>query len=107
MTKKKVINKIKALVEKHQNCGNVTMKMMDVTKPPRIASLGHNIHQVVDTLFIQVVEAVVYNHDKEEDSSLIEYEKLSEETLGEILELLEQYDAEQGKLFDNIRDEDF
>jgi hypothetical protein len=107
MTKKKLINLIKSLVNKHQQCGHVSMGMMEANTSPRITSIGKNTHQLVETLYPEVVEAVVYVHDRDEDRSFIEYEKLTEEVLGEILELLEQYDTEQGKLFDNIRDEDF
>lgn len=107
MTKKKIINRIKALVEKHQNCGIVTMAMMETESSPCIASLGQNTHQLVETLYPEVVEAIVYVHDREEDSSLIPYVKLSDEILAEILEDLEQYDATQGKLYDSISDEDF
>jgi hypothetical protein len=107
MTKRKIINRIKSLVEKHQNCGCVTMAMMETESSPCIASLGQSTHQLVETLYKDVVEAIVYVHDREEDASLITYENLSDEILNEILEDIEQYDVAQGKLYDNIRSEDF
>lgn len=104
MTKKKTINRIKALVEKHQNCGCVTMADMETESSPCIASLGHNTHQLVETLYPEVVEAIIYVHDREEDTSLIPYNELSDEILAEILEDLEQYDAVQSDNIENQED---
>lgn len=95
MGRKKLINRIKALVEKHQEDGSVTMSDMEANSSPCIATLGRNTQQLVESLYPDKVEAIVYVHDREEDSTFLPYEKLDDEILVEILELLEQYDAEQ------------
>lgn len=91
MGKRKLINTIKKFVE---NSGEPCVSMSDIEADhsPCINSIGKSTFELVERLFPETVEAVVYVHDREESSRYIPYGELSEEALQEIVLLIESYE---------------
>lgn len=88
MGKRKLINTIKKFVENHSE-DTVTMSDLNAESSPMVSSTGDDIVQLVERLYLDKVETVVYLKDNEIDTIFLEYGKLSEDTLQEIVNLIE------------------
>ncbi len=90
MGKRKLINQIKKFVEGFED-GCVTMADLEADSSPVVNSSGKNTFQLIERLYNEKVETVIYVHDREESSEFINYGDLSEDNLNEIVELINTY----------------
>jgi hypothetical protein len=107
-SKRTMISRIKALIEKHGTGGEYDKSLsfgeMEMDHTICIASLGDSTHQFAEVFGQHKVTAVTYVHDREEDEDYIAYEDLSREIVEEILEELESYGDAQDKLMESCKD---
>lgn len=90
MGKRKMINAIKKAFIEHGK-ESFTMNELQAESSPCIQIVDSNTCQLVETLYPTNVEAVVYVKEIQQSESFIEYGKLSDDILAEILELIENY----------------
>lgn len=104
-TKKTVIKRIKALIEKqgHGKDKVVTIADMEASSSPCIKHIGETA--ILAEIFGQHKATVfTYVGDIETNEDYISYEDLDRDVLDEILVLLEDYDVAMDKFFDSCLD---
>lgn len=91
MGKRKMINAIKKAFVEHGK-ESFTMNELQAESSPCIQIIDDNTCQLIETLYLDNVEAVVYVKDIQQSQSFIGYGKLSDDILAEILQLIENYE---------------
>lgn len=77
---------------------------------PCKSSIGNgkqNVSELIEQFELNSVSAVVYNDEQEIGWNDYTYEELEDYLIDEILEIMEDYDVEQQKLFDSTKNENF
>jgi LPS sulfotransferase NodH len=100
MTKRKLIKYIQELIAKHDS---PRFSDMEVESSPCLYSSGQTII-LIENISYNHAEAITYVRDEEVDSVDILYENLSNDTLEEILTILEIYDTMYDKTLDRCQD---
>ena len=99
-----------ALRRLFDNGGSTTTAELQVDSSPCIGGQGTNkmnVSTLVEGFNEDDVDIVTYNNETEISDGCIPYEDLAEDTIDEILVLLEEYDVDMNKTMDSTRDEDF
>jgi len=87
--------------------GDTSTTELELESSPVYNNLTGKICTLVEEFTEDYVHVVTYDDDIDIDEDDIPYEKLSDELIDEIYDLIEQYNIVQEKLYDSIRDEDF
>jgi len=87
--------------------GTTSTSELELESSPVYNNLTGKICTLVEEFTEDYVRVVTYDDDIDIDEEDVPYEKLSDELIDEIHTIMEYYDAEQEKLYDSIRDEDF
>jgi hypothetical protein len=87
--------------------GTTSTAELKLESSPIYNNLTGKICTLVQGFTEDYVHVVTYDDDIDIDEEDVPYEKLSDELIDEIHTIMENYDAEQEKLYDSIRDEDF
>ena len=103
MNKQEVIEKIQAVLV---NWGEFGIYEVENHGTPIVNSIGKT-QQVVEAINNQTVTVTTYVNDIETDEEEIFYSDLSLELLEEILIIADDYDAQEQKLFDSCKDENY
>lgn len=93
MTKDEQISEIKRII---REWGSTSCAELETESSPCIKSIGNgrnNISQLVETFYVDSVEAVTYQDDTVIAWDNFDYEELSEDIINEIYEIIEQYDV--------------
>jgi len=103
------ISIIKKIINEH---GEITSTDLELESCPCLYSKGNdetNISELVEEYRIDGVETLCYVGDHSQGYNFYAYEdeELSDEIIEEIKMIMENYEAEQIKLHDSCRDEDF
>lgn len=101
MKKNKMVARIKAIIAEW---GTVTTGELQLDCSPAYSSIGDETVGLVERFNAHDVGVDVYSHDVETDSFDVPYEKLSNDLLSEILEILEEYDAGMDKTMKRCQD---
>ena len=100
-------NKIDRIMGILNMWGQTTTSELELESSPVYNNLTGRICSLVETFNPKYVGVVTYDDDIDINEFDVNYEDLSNELLDEIYEIMENYDAEQEKLYDSIRDNDF
>jgi len=76
--------------------GSTSCTERECDHSPTINSIG-NIAEQIETFYADSVEAIVYDDDVETQYNSYQYEDLSEEIINEILEIVDEYEADMLK----------
>lgn len=87
--------------------GDTSTTELELESSPVYNNLTGKICTLVEEFTEDYVRVVTYDDDIYIHEVDIPYEKLSDELIDEIYDLIEQYNIVQEKLYDSIRDEDF
>jgi hypothetical protein len=87
--------------------GMTSTAELELSSSPVYNNISGKVCVLVEEFTEDYVRVVTYDDDIEIDEEDVPYEKLSDELIDEIHIIMENYDAEQEKLYDSIRDEDF
>jgi len=95
--------KIKSIIGKW---GMTTAKDLNLSTSPN-GTTNDNVYSLIERFNHYDVEVITYNNGIPIDFDIIEYIDLPDDVLDEVLAIIEDYDAEQTKLNDSIKDFDF
>ena len=87
--------------------GMTSTAELELESSPVYNNLTGKICTLVEEFTKDYVHVVTYDDDIDIDEDDIPYEDLSDDLIDEIHTIMENYDVEQEKLYDSIRDEDF
>ena len=87
--------------------GETSTAELELESSPVYNNLTGKICTLVEEFTEDYVRVVTYDDNIDIDEEDVPYEKLSDELIDEIHTIMENYDVEQEKLYDSIRDEDF
>jgi hypothetical protein len=93
MTKDEQISEIKRII---REWGSTSCAELETESSPCIKTIGNgrnNISQLVETFYVNSVEAVTYQDDTIIAWDNFDYEELSEDIINEIYEIIEQYEV--------------
>lgn len=99
------VRKINTILDKCFN-GSVTTAELEAESSPCISSTGtnkNNVSILVERFSINNVGVVTYNNETEIAEGETSYEKLGEDIIDEILELLEQAEVEHDKTMERCQ----
>jgi len=102
--------KIKRIQHVINEWGSTSCAELQRDHSPCKTSIGDgksNVSELIESFDVDGVEAVVYNDQNEIGWNNYTYEDLEDYLIDEILEIMEDYDVEQQKLFDSTKNENF
>jgi len=100
-------NKIDRIVEILSEWGEITTSELELESSPVYNNLTGKICTLVEEFTEDYVRVVTYDDDIDINEYDVPYEDLSDDLIDEIYEIIDQYDVEQNKLHESIRDSDF
>jgi hypothetical protein len=100
--------KIKRIQHILNEWGSTSCCELELDHSPSLNSMaGGNIAELVEEFDVNTVSAVTYDDDMEIGWNDYTYDELSDDVIDEILEIMEDYDVAQQKLFDSTKNENF
>ena len=92
MNKAQIIAKIAEIISKH---GCFTTAEIQAESSPMINSLNDNIYQLAERFYTNHAETVIYCQGSELDTENVDYVKMTNAALLEILKLAKQYELSE------------
>jgi hypothetical protein len=98
MAKKRDIKKIKKILSEW---GSTSVGELQTESSPIVFSVG-GVSVLAERFNVDNVGVTVYNNDEEIEADNMEYEDLSDDTISDILYILEDYDVDMFKTMQRI-----
>lgn len=87
--------------------GMTTTSELELESSPVYYTISNDVCALIEVFTQDCVRVLTYNDEIVIDENDVSYEDLSNELIDEIYDIIENYDVNQNKLHDSIRDEDF
>lgn len=104
INKTETISAIKKIIEEW---GETNTMKLELGSSPIHKTLGNSICALIENFNKTDVNVMMYHHDNEIGNYSVSYEELEEDTLDEILLILQDYDVDMTKTMDRCKDENY